>query len=443
MDVECGSYLTTHAKSAVLQKKLPVSEVDRALHNLFSIRIRLGLFDGNPSKLSFGMIAPNEVCSKQHLYLALEAARNGIVLLKNSAKLLPLPKTISLALIGPNANAPQTLIGNYAGPACKIITPLQAFQHYVKNTIYHPGCDGGVKCPSAQIDQAVEIAKKVDYVVLIMGLDQSQEREDRDRVHLDLPGKQQELINSVAKASKRPVVLVLLSGGPVDISSAKFDNKIGGIFWAGYPGEVGAIALAQIIFGGRLPITWYPKDFIRVPMTDMRMRADPSSGYPGRTYRFYTGPKVYEFGYGLSYTKYSYEFVSVTHNKLHFNQSLSHLMDSETNIPYKLVSELGTETCESMSVSVTVGVKNHGSMVGKHPVLLFTKHAKEINGNPIKQLVGFESVMLDGGESAQVGFELSPCEHLSRAKEDGSKVIEQGSHLLLLGDQHFPIDIII
>lgn len=259
MDLECGTYLTDHAKSAVLQNKLPISQIDRALHNLFSIRIRLGLFDGNPTKLPFGMIGPNHVCSKGHLYLALEAARNGIVLLKNNAALLPLPKTspsstISLAVIGPNANAsPLTLLGNYAGPPCRSMTLLQGFQHYVKDTIFHPGCDGGPKCPTAQIEQAVEVAKKVDYVVLVMGLDQSVEREERDRIHLDLPGKQLELINSVAEASKRPVVLVLLCGGPVDISSAKYDNKIGGIIWAGYPGEMGGIALAQIIFGDHNP----------------------------------------------------------------------------------------------------------------------------------------------------------------------------------------------
>lgn len=257
MDLECGTYLTDHAKSAVLQKKLLISQIDRALHNLFSIRIRLGLFGGNPTKLPFGMIGPNHVCSKDHLYLALEAARNGIVLLKNTASLLPLPKTspsISLALIGPNANAsPLTLLGNYAGPPCKYMTILQGFQHYVKNAVFHPGCDGGPECPSAQIEQAVEVAKKADYVVLVMGLDQSVEREERDRVHLDLPGKQLELINSVAEASKRPVILVLLSGGPIDISSAKYNNKIGGILWAGYPGEVGGFALAQIIFGDHNP----------------------------------------------------------------------------------------------------------------------------------------------------------------------------------------------
>ncbi|QHN94131.1 probable beta-D-xylosidase 7 [Arachis ipaensis] len=454
MDVECGSYLTEHAKSAVLKKKLATSEIDRALHNLFSIRMRLGLFDGDPSKLPFGFIGPNNVCSKEHRYLALEAARNGIVLLKNQHSLLPLPKTnppISLAVIGPNANAsPLTLLGNYAGPPCNQLTLLQGFQHYVKDTLYHPGCDGGAKCPFAHIDQAVQLASKVDYVVMVMGLDQSQEKEERDRVHLDLPGKQLELINAVAKASKRPVILVLLCGGPVDISSAKYNNKIGGILWAGYPGELGAIALAQIIFGdhnpgGRLPITWYPKDYIKVPMTDMRMRADPSSGYPGRTYRFYTGPKVYEFGFGLSYTKYSYEFVSVTRDKLHFSHSSTHFMlqNSSETLRYKLVSELSEEACKSMAVSVTVGVQNHGSMVGKHPVLLFLKHGRQGNGNPMKQLVGFESVLLDAGEKVHVGFELSPCEHMSRANEEGSLVIEEGSHLLLVGDVEYPIHVIV
>ncbi|WVZ18323.1 hypothetical protein V8G54_005645 [Vigna mungo] len=453
MDVECGSYLTGHAESAVLQKKVSMSEIDRALHNLFSIRMRLGLFGGNLSSLPFGMIGPNHVCSKEHQYLALEAARNGIVLLKNSPTLLPLPKTspsISLAVIGPNANAsPLTLLGNYAGPPCKFVTILQGFQHYVKNAVYHPGCDGGPKCSSAKIEQAVEVAKKVDYVVLVMGLDQSEEREERDRIHLDLPGKQLELVNSVAEASKKPVILVLLCGGPVDISSAKYNHKIRGILWAGYPGEFGGIALAQIIFGdhnpgGRLPVTWYPKDYIKVPMTDMRMRADPSTGYPGRTYRFYKGPKVYEFGYGLSYSKYSYEFVSVTHDKLHLNQSSTHFMveNSET-VRYKLVSELGEKTCQSMSLSVTVRVQNHGSMVGKHSVLLFMRPKIQKSGNPVKQLVGFQSVMLDAGEMTHVGFAVSPCEHLSRANEAGAMIIEEGSQVLLVDDQEHPIDIIV
>ncbi|BAT81804.1 hypothetical protein VIGAN_03168600 [Vigna angularis var. angularis] len=449
MDVECGDYITKHAKSAVSQKKLPISQIDRALQNLFAIRMRLGLFDGNPTKLPYGTIGPNEVCSKEHLQLALEAARDGIVLLKNTDSLLPLPKTShSVAVIGPNANASSLVsLGNYYGRPCKLVTLLQGFEGYAKDTTYHPGCDDGPQCASARIEEAVEVAKRVDYVVLVMGLDQSQERESHDREYLGLPGKQEELIKSVAKASKRPVVLVLLCGGPVDITSAKFDNKVGGILWAGYPGELGGVALAQVIFGdhnpgGKLPITWYPKDFIRIPMTDMRMRADSASGYPGRTYRFYTGPKVYEFGYGLSYTKYSYNLLSLSQNTLHINQSSTHLMteNSET-IRYKLVADLGEQTCQSMSLSITLGVTNHGNMAGKHPVLLFLKKGQVRNGNPVKQLVGFQSVKLNAGETAQVGFELSPCEHLSVANEAGSLVIEEGSYLLLVGDQEYPLKV--
>ena len=254
MDVNCGTYLLNHTKSAVMQKKLPESEIDRALENLFAVRMRLGLFNGNPKGQPYGDIGPNQVCSVEHQTLALDAARDGIVLLKNSQRLLPLPKgkTMSLAVIGPNANSPKTLIGNYAGPPCKFITPLQALQSYVKSTMYHPGCDA-VACSSPSIEKAVEIAQKADYVVLVMGLDQTQEREAHDRLDLVLPGKQQQLIICVANAAKKPVVLVLLSGGPVDISFAKYSNNIGSILWAGYPGGAGGAAIAETIFGDHNP----------------------------------------------------------------------------------------------------------------------------------------------------------------------------------------------
>lgn len=254
MDVNCGSYLRKHTKAAVKQKKLPESEIDRALHNLFSVRMRLGLFNGNPTTQPFGNIRADVVCSPAHQVLALQAAEDGIVLLKNSDRLLPLPKSksASLAVIGPNANSAQTLLGNYAGPSCRSITPLQALQTYVENTVYYPGCDT-VACSSASIDKAVDIAKGANHVVLIMGLDQTQEKEELDRVNLVLPGRQQELITRVAKAAKKPVILVLLCGGPVDVTFAKHDRNIGSILWAGYPGEAGGVALAEVIFGDHNP----------------------------------------------------------------------------------------------------------------------------------------------------------------------------------------------
>ncbi|XVE95337.1 hypothetical protein REPUB_Repub02eG0088300 [Reevesia pubescens] len=450
MDVNCGTYLKNYTKSAVEMRKLPISEIERALHNLFSVRMRLGLFNGNPVNQPFGNIGSDQACSQEHRNLALEAARNGIVLLKNTDKLLPLSKTktTSLAVIGPNANSATTLVGNYAGPPCKPFTPLQGLQSYVKDTRYHPGCSA-VNCSSPLTEQAVKIAKGADYVVLVMGLDQTQEREDHDRVDLVLPPKQQNLISSVARAAKNPVILVLLSGGPIDITFAKYDQHIGSIIWAGYPGEAGGLAVAEIIFGdhnpgGRLPVTWYPQSFIKVPMTDMRMRPEPSSGYPGRTYRFYQGPKVFEFGYGLSYSNYAYEFLPVTQTKVYLNNQLSSQMVENSNpLIYVPVSEIGTELCDKRKFPVTVRVKNHGEMAGKHPLLLFARQAKSGTGRPEKQLVAFQSVNLNAGESADIEFELSPCEHLSTANEDGLMVIEEGSHFLSIGDKESDITVVI
>ncbi|KAI3465102.1 hypothetical protein Pfo_021765 [Paulownia fortunei] len=445
MDVNCGSYLANHTKSAVEKGKVSESDIDRALYNLFAVRMRLGLFNGIPSELPYGNLGRNDICTTKHQALALETACHGIVLLKNSAKLLPLSKakTRSLAVIGPNANFSKTLLGNYAGPPCKIITPLEGLNSYVKNTKFHQGCET-INCMSVATSEAVELAKSVDYVVLVMGLNQDLESEEHDREDLVLPGEQQSLITNVAEAAKKPVVLVMLCGGPVDISFAKNDPKIGSILWAGYPGQAGGKAIAEIIFGdhnpgGRLPLTWYPKDFIKIPMTDMRIRPDPSSGYPGRTYRFYQGEKVFEFGYGLSYSKYSYKFFSISQSKLDFKRLST--ADRLENSGYISVSDISLESCEKAKFSAIVSVENQGKMEGKHPVLLFLRHDQAGKGSPMKQLVGFQTVRLDAKEKASVEIQVNPCEHFSRASEDGMLVIESGTQYLVVGDQVYPITI--
>lgn len=261
MDLNCGSYLDEHTKSAVEKGKVSESDIDRALHYLFSVRMRLGLFDGNPKNLTYGNLGLNNICSQRHHELALEAARHSIVLLKNADNLLPLSKNRAgvLAVIGPNADDAKTLVGNYAGPPCRPITPLQGLKSYSKKTVFHKGCEA-TNCTSPNINEAVETAKSADYVVLVMGINQEQEREELDREDLVLPGEQERLIKRVAEAAKNPVVLVLLCGGPVDVSFAKNDPKIGSIIWGGYPGEAGGEALAEIIFGDHNPGT-FPSSF--------------------------------------------------------------------------------------------------------------------------------------------------------------------------------------
>ncbi|KAK6131149.1 hypothetical protein DH2020_035111 [Rehmannia glutinosa] len=431
MDVNCGSYLKNYTKSAIQQKKLAESQVDRALHNLFAVRMRLGLFNGNPNQHLFGNIGPDQVCTKEHQQLALEAARNGIVLLKNSNKLLPFSKsqTSSLAVIGPNAHNAYALLGNYEGPPCKSLEIDKVLQGYVKNTLYHKGCNA-VNCTFAAIGDAVKIAKQADRVVLVMGLDQSQETEDHDRVDLTLPGQQESLIRAVAAASKKPVVLVLVCGGPVDVSFAKDDPKIGSILWAGYPGEAGGIAIAEIIFGEHNP------------------GLNHRRGYPGRAYRFYKGPKVFEFGYGLSFSTYSYEFIPSIPNTIQLHQLMPSFQANgdegsrSTRVTCQF-REIGADICEKLKFSTHVGVENTGDMAGKHPVLLFVRHGRPSNGRPVKQLVGFESVSLNARERAKVEFVLSPCEHLSTANEDGVMVIEEGYRHLVVEDREYPINVVL
>ncbi|GLJ07128.1 hypothetical protein SUGI_0059370 [Cryptomeria japonica] len=454
MDINCGTYLLRHTLLAMQKGKLHESFIDRALFNLFSVRIRLGLFDGDTNSQTYGNLKRQDVCSDEHRHLALEAARQGIVLLKNKDNTLPLLKSkiASLALIGPNANALNTSLGDYAGTPCKIITPLIGLTSYIKRISYSPGCQY-VNCTSTDGFEAAErIVAQADAVIMIMGLDQTQETEDHDRVDLTLPGKQQKLISKVAGASKGPVILVLMCGGPVDVSFAKEDPRISSILWIGYPGEAGGQALAEVIFGdynpgGRLPMTWYPQDFTKVPMNIMNMRPNASTGYPGRTYRFYTGETVFEYGYGLSYSNYSYKFVSSNkqlfiprdfENRVY---SLSEVVFPETKVelPHIYVDEY--TGCQKIKFALQVLVYNHGSMNGSHVMLLYSKPPATHRGVPQKQLIGFTRVHVASGKSMNAEFVVSPCEHLSTVTEDGRRLLSIGFHTLIIGDSQLNLSL--
>lgn len=175
-------------------------------------------------------------------------------------------------------------------------------------------------------------------------------------------------------------------------------------------------------------------------MTNMTMRPDPSTGYPGRTYRFYNGPKVYEYGYGLSYTKYSYKFVSVNRNELSLKSTLHENAAKKRGSSHSIpVSEL---SCNSLAFSVQVRVTNRGKMAGKHPVLFFVTRKNAGSRNPIKRLVGFKSVGLKAGESEKIEFAVNPCEHLSYANEDGLMMIEKGALYFVVGDEKYPFRVV-
>lgn len=151
----------------------------------------------------------------------------------------------------------------------------------------------------------------------------------------------------------------------------------------------------------------------------MNMRANPATKYPGRTYRFYQGETVFPFGYGLSYSNYSYEFASKAKTTI----TLGELESAANN---------KSPECEKLKFNTAVKVTNHGPMEGRTPVLLFMRWPSATEGRPKKQLIEFDSVHLKSAETAQVQFAVSPCDHLSRATADGKRVIDKGSHFLMV-----------
>ncbi|KAL4279599.1 hypothetical protein GQ457_03G004770 [Hibiscus cannabinus] len=433
LDLNCGSFLGQHTEAAVKAGLLNELAVDKAISNNFATLMRLGFFDGDPSKQRYGKLGPNDVCTPEHQEFAREAARQGIVLLKNKAGSLPLSPTAikTLAVIGPNANVTKTMIGNYEGIPCKYTTPLQGLTTSVA-TRYVPGCTN-VVCGTAQVDDAKKAAASADATVLVMGIDQSLEREGFDRVDLLLPGQQPLLVTEVAKAAKGPVILVIMSGGGFDVSFAKNDPKVTSILWVGYPGEAGGAAIADIIFGyynpsGRLPMTWYPQAYVdKVPMTNMNMRPNPSNGYPGRTYRFYTGETIYTFGDGLSYTTFSHKLakaptlVSIPLEEDHVCRS------SEC----KSV-EAAEQTCKNLAFDVHLRVQNRGRYDGSHTMFLFST-PPSVHNSPRKHLLGFEKVSLTGKSETLVRFKVDVCKDLSVVDELGSRKVALGQHVLHVG----------
>ncbi|XVF72724.1 hypothetical protein PTKIN_Ptkin12aG0143200 [Pterospermum kingtungense] len=437
LDLDCGPFLAQFSEGAVRKGLLKEADINAALANTLTVQMRLGMYDGEPSAQPFGNLGPKDVCTPAHQELALEAARQGIVLLKNRGPSLPLShiRHRTVAVIGPNSNATVTMIGNYAGVACGYTSPLQGIGNYAK-TIHQVGC-ADVACADDKLfSGAIDAASKADATVLVMGLDQSIEAEFLDRTGLLLPGRQQDLVSKVASASKGPVILVLMSGGPIDVSFANNHPRIGAILWAGYPGQAGGAAIADVLYGttnpeGKLPMTWYPQDYVsNLPMTDMAMRSSANRNYPGRTYRFYRGPVLYPFGHGLSYTNFVHTIASAP-NVVAVPLDGRHLAGN-TTISGKAI-KVNHAKCTKLSVGLQVDVKNTGSKDGTHTMLVFSAPPSG-NWAPQKQLVAFAKAHVPAGSQQRVGINIHVCKFLSVVDSSGVRRIPLGVHDLHIGN---------
>ena len=178
-------------------------------------------------------------------------------------------------------------------------------------------------------------------------------------------------------------------------------------------------------------MTWYPQSYVeKVPMTNMNMRPDNSNGYPGRTYRFYTGETVYAFGDGLSYTKFSHSLVKAP-RVVSLRLGENHVCRSSECQSLDAVGPHCENTVSGFEVQVKV--RNGGDREGIHTVFLFTT-PPEVHGSPRKHLLGFEKIRLGKMEEAVVKFKVDVCKDLNVVDEIGKRKIGLGQHLLHVGD---------
>ena len=266
---------------------------------------------------------PSLVDSPKHRALALRAAHEAMImtLLKNNNKLLPLQKGLKLAFIGPHANATQAMLSNYHGVNELVDehSPLQAATARGLEVIYARGCNicdivpvgfPNIPCPPGRatdktgFDEASQAAAAADVAVVFVGSDQTTEAENFDRDTLTLPGVQEELLKRVLAANPRTVV-VLINGGA--ISSQWMVANVPAVLEAYYPGELGGDAIVDTLLGhnnpaGKLPYTVYHSNFTTRDIRDVDLSHDG-----GVTHAYFTGPVLFKFGHGLSYTTFEYK----------------------------------------------------------------------------------------------------------------------------------------
>ena len=409
-DLTCGGEYASLIQ-ALKQGLITEAEIDTALKRLMTARFRLGMFDP-PEMVPYARIPFSQNDTPEHRQLALQSARESIVLLKNANATLPLRKDVkSIAVIGPNADAPEVLWGNYNGRPSRLITPLAGIKDAVSadtKIVYAAGSTLAGDSPQADkmIEEAVKAARESDASVLVLGLSSKLEGEEMkvdvpgfhggDRTDLSLPQSQEALLKAVV-ATGKPVVVVLLSGSAIAVNWA--NDHAPAILQAWYPGGEGGTAIADVLFGdynpaGRLPVTFYKSVDQLPPFTDYSMQ--------GRTYRYFKGEPLYPFGYGLSYTRFAYSNLRVNSVKA------------------------------GEPVMATVDVTNTGEREGDEVVQLYLTDVAASAPVPIRTLVGFERISLRPREKRTVTFTITPRQ-MSLIDNNDKRVIEPGEFLISVG----------
>lgn len=304
-ELNCGSAYQW-LKTAVVEGLITEETITSAVEKLFEARFRLGMFDDD---CEYNSIPFEVIDCEKHKELNRKMAQESVVLLKNNG-ILPLSADKKIAVIGPNADSKEVLLGNYNGAPSDYYTLLRGLRTY-SNVIYAKGCavhdnaNSNIHRKCTSVKEAIIAAKHADVVIMCMGIDPTMEGEQGDyyntdasgdKITLEIPDCQKALYDAVISLGK-PVVYVNVSGSCINLKAPKSDCDA--VIQLFYPGAMGGLALADVIFGkvspcGRLPVTFYESVNALPPFEDYSMK--------NRTYKFFEGTPVYEFGYGLTYS---------------------------------------------------------------------------------------------------------------------------------------------
>ena len=412
-DLNCGN-LYVYLEQAVAEGKVKEETIDECVTHLFTTRFKLGMFDED-DKVPYNKLGHDAVDTAASKAFNLEVAEKILVLLKNKDNILPLDKSKlkSIAVVGPNADSRKALVGNYEGTASRYFTVLDGLHEYLGDDVqirYSEGCHlyadklNGLAQEGELISEVKGVCAESDVVICCLGLDSGLEGEEGDqgnqfasgdKPNLNLPGHQEEILR-VCLDSGKPVIVVVLSGSALAINTA--ENEAAAVLQAWYPGAMGGLAVARALFGevnpqGKLPVTFYHSDADLPSFTDYAMK--------GRTYRYIETEPLYPFGYGLSYTRFTFNDAAVS---------------------------AGTAGPDGVDVSVTV--RNEGSRAGTETVEVYVK--AERPGTPNAQLKGLAKVSLQPGEEQRVTVHL-PLAALALCDEAGVSQVLPGDYTLWVG----------
>ena len=386
MDMQSGLFLSELPK-LIKEGKVSEQQINKAVARILRLKYKLGLLQ-DPYRYSDATRQKQEILSDENKQAARDVARKSIVLLKNENQLLPLDKNIkNLAVIGPLADDQEDLLGPWSGAGrgednISVLSGIKAKVSPETNITYVKGAEITGNSEEG-FEEAKEAARKADVAVVVVGEARNMSGEAASRATLDLPGVQQDLLKAVHETGT-PAVMVMMNGRPLTITWS--DKYIPSILETWFLGTEGGNAIADVLFGyynpgGKLPVT-FPRHVGMVPYyyNHKNTGRPKAEGKYNSKYIDVKNTALYPFGYGLSYTTFSYDNLKLSKKSMSVDDSLQ----------------------------VSVDVENTGNRAGDEVVQLYIRDLVGSVTRPIEQLRGFKRLHFEPGETKTVHFTLNP-----------------------------------